>query len=201
MRLIASRQTAAEDKSTRAAFKPHQEVVKVMREDPGASRRQLIERVKGSITATDDSRRLEDSRKLSVQGYIPHRLDNRASSIWAQTLWELPERVMIFALNAVKDTLTHNANLHLWRKLSSPNCPLCSNRQTLLHTLNHCPVALQCRCYNQRHDAVLELLSSRAITPAPNNRSQWTSLTSHIASLPPSAVPTANQTWSFGTRT
>ena len=27
-----------------------------------------------------------------------------------------------------------------------------------LHTLNHCPVALQCRRYNQRHDAVLELL-------------------------------------------
>ena len=65
---------------------------------------------------------------------------------------------MKFALNAVQDTLPHNANLHLWKKLPSPNCPLCSNRQTLLHTLNHCPVALQSRRYNQRHDAVLELL-------------------------------------------
>ena len=45
VRLIASRQTVAEDNSTRAAFKPHQEVVKVMREDPGASRSQLIKRV------------------------------------------------------------------------------------------------------------------------------------------------------------
>ena len=158
VRLIASRQTVAEDKSTRAAFKPHQEVVKVMREDPGASRRQLIKRVKQSVTATDDSRRLEDIQKLSVQGYIPRQFDDRASSIWAQALWELPERVMKFALNAVQDTLPHNADLHLWKKLPSPNCPLCSNRQTLLHTLNHCPVALQCRHYNQCHDAVLELL-------------------------------------------
>ena len=81
-------------------------------------------------------------------------------------VFSLPEQIFKFALNAVTDTLPHNQNLflwkkvklHLWKKLPSPNCPLCSNRQTLLHTLNHCPGALQCRCYNQHHDAVLELL-------------------------------------------
>ena len=153
VRLIASRKTTAKEMSTRVAFKPHQEVVEVMRDDPGASRSQIVRRVKARVTAADDSRRLE-ARQFTVQG----RFDDQASSIWAQALWELPERVMKFTLNAAQDTLPHNANLHLWKKLSSPNCPLCFDRQTLLHTLNHCPMALLNRCYNQRHDAVLELL-------------------------------------------
>ena len=156
--MIASRKTTAEEMSTRVAFKPHQEVVEVMRDDPGASCRQIVRRVKARVTAADDSRRLEDCRQLTVQGDISRRFDNQASSIWAQALWELSERVMKFTLNAAQDTLPHNANLHLWKKLSSPNCPLCFDRQTLLHTLNHCPVALLSRRYNQRHDAVLELL-------------------------------------------
>ena len=158
VRFIASQQTVAEEKSTRVAFKPHQEVIEVLKDDPGASNRQIIRRVKNRVTAADKCRRLEEYRQLTVQGDISRRSDDQASSIWAQVLWELPEKVMKFTLNAVQDTLPHNANLHLWKKLSSPHCPLCSDRQTLLHILNHCPVALQSRRYNQRHDAVLELL-------------------------------------------
>ena len=51
VRLIASRKTTAEEMSTRVAFKPHQEVVEVMRDDPGASRRQIVRRVKARVTA------------------------------------------------------------------------------------------------------------------------------------------------------
>ena len=102
-----------------------------------ASRSQIVWRAKERVTAA------ADSRELTVQGDISRRFDDRASSIWAKALWEVPEKVMKFTLSAVQDILPHNANLHLWKKLSSLNCLLCSNRQTLLHTLNHCPVALQ----------------------------------------------------------
>ena len=37
----------------------------------------------------------------------------------------------------------------------SPNCPLCGERQSLLHVLNNCSVARDHR-YNHRHDAVLQ---------------------------------------------
>ena len=94
-----------------------------MREDPGASCIQFIKRVRQRVTATDNGTCLEDSQKLSVQGYIPHWFDNWAYSIRAQALWEMPERVMNFVLKAVQDTLAHNANLHLWKKLPDPNCP------------------------------------------------------------------------------
>ena len=150
----------ADETSIRAAFKPHQQVIEVLKDDPGASNRQIIRSVKDRVMAADNSRRLEDCRQLEleVQGDISRRFDDQASSIWAQVLWKLPEKVMKFAINAVQDTLPHNANPHLWKKLPSPNCPMCSDRQTLLHALDHCPVALQNRCYNQGHDAVLELL-------------------------------------------
>ena len=133
-----------------------------MKQDPGATQeKQLIKKVKQQITDVEHSRRLEECRQLPVQGDIARRFDDQSSSIWAETIWSLPEKVMKFALNAIQDTLPHNSNLHLWRKKPSPDCPLCSERQTLLHVLNHCPVALKKRRYNPRHDAILNLLSDQ----------------------------------------
>ena len=60
-----------------------------------------------------------------------------------------------FALNSLTDTLPHNANLHLWKRIATPACILCGERQTLLHVLNACPYALNRRRYNDRHDAIL----------------------------------------------
>ena len=51
---------------------------------------------------------------------------------------------------------SHKVNLKRWKKLASDNCPLCNERQTLLHILNHCPKALELRRYTTRHDAVLK---------------------------------------------
>ena len=36
----------------------------------------------------------------------------------------------------------------------------CNERQTLIHVLNACPVALHARRYNYRHDALLELIAA-----------------------------------------
>ena len=72
----------------------------------------------------------------------------------------LPESTFKFVLNAVTDTLPHNRNLFLWKKLSSPQCQLCNKEQTLHHVLNHCTVALEKRQYNDRHDNILECIHS-----------------------------------------
>ena len=63
--LIASWQTVCE--SIKAVFKLHQEVVEVMKDDPGVSHGQFINSVKQRVTATDDSRHLEDCRACAVQ--------------------------------------------------------------------------------------------------------------------------------------
>ena len=63
--------------------------------------------------------------------------------------------------SAVQDTLSHNANLAMWRSREglSSACTLCGRRQTLLHVLNNCPKALNLHRYNKQHDAVLEVIS------------------------------------------
>ena len=42
-----------------------------------------------------------------------------------------------------------------WQQKRDDTCPLCGNWQTLIHVLNTCPVTLQARQFNHRHDAVL----------------------------------------------
>ena len=71
---------------------------------------------------------------------------------------------MKFTLHSAVDTLPHNANLHLWKKRGDDSCSLCGDRQTLIHVLNICPVALKARRFNVRHDAVLEIITATTST-------------------------------------
>ena len=85
-------------------------------------------------------------------------------------------------------TLPHNANLYLWNKIGSQSCPLCGERQTLVHVLNVCPVARDSRRFNFRHDAVLHKIAgtiSQALLVSANMTSDLTSYT-----FPHHIVPT-----------
>ena len=60
-------------------------------------------------------------------------------------------------------TLPHNSNPVKWRRGAiTYNCKLCGHKQTILHILNHCEVALQLHRYNQRHDRVLAVIADVA---------------------------------------
>ena len=88
--------------------------------------------------------------------------------IWSKAVQTLPAEQMKFALNAAVDELPHNANLHLWKKKTSDSCPLCGERQTLIHVLNNCKVALDRRRYNERHDRVLQILANAVVKKLPS---------------------------------
>ena len=80
--------------------------------------------------------------------------------IWGRVLMELSDEYRKFTINSAVDNLPYNANLYLWQKRSYDVCPLCGNRQTLVHILNACSVALQSRHYNHCHNAVLRSFHS-----------------------------------------
>ena len=66
-------------------------------------------------------------------------------------------------MKAITDTLPHNSNLCLCKKIQSDRCPICSSDsvqhcQMQLHVLNTCPTALKQGRYNVRHDKVLLIL-------------------------------------------
>ena len=89
--------------------------------------------------------------------------------IWAAAITKLGSEAMKFALNAASDTLPHNSNLARWyRGYCTDQCKLCGKKQTVLHVLNNCEVALNLRHYNMRHNRILQLIviAAQAYSPA-----------------------------------
>ena len=62
------------------------------------------------------------------------------AKVWGKTVQTIPAEQIQFVLNAAVDILPHDANLQLWRKKECDTCPLCGERQTLIHVLNCCRV-------------------------------------------------------------
>ena len=114
-------------------------------------------RAKSAMAKEDAGKRMQHARALECQGQVFRCREDGAASIWSVAVQKLPPELLKFSLNAVQDTLPHNANLAIWRRREglSSACKLCGKRQTLLHVLNNCPKALDMRRYNERHDAVL----------------------------------------------
>ena len=79
----------AEEKFTMVALKYHQEVILVLKDDHGASHRQVIRRVR-TIAAAKNCRWLKECRQNAAQGDISRWFDDKTPSIWAQVLCELP---------------------------------------------------------------------------------------------------------------
>ena len=98
---------------------------------------------------------------------------------------------MRFVLSASLDSLPTNANLCLWGKKPTAVCPLCQEgRQTLLHVLNNCPVAMELRRYSMRHDAVLRIIGNFIQSYLPPNFSISIDSFSDSYSFPHHITPT-----------
>ena len=108
--------------------------------------------------------------------------------VWVKALESAKDEYLKFALNSAVDMLPHNANLALWRKRGSDSCPLCGERQSLIHVLNSCQVALQERRYNACHDAILTEIASLLSTYTPTTANLSADLGTYI--FPHHIVPT-----------
>ena len=70
-------------------------------------------------------------------------------------LWDVPQGILKFAINAGINTLPSLDNLKRWGKRVSDRCPFCSNTQTLAHILSNCSTSLDQGRYTWRHNSVL----------------------------------------------
>ncbi len=131
-----------------------------------------IEHVKKSIK-TNISTEFEHMwhnhiKDLLVQGNFLQILSLENSHVsWKSVIYDLPRGILQFAINATIDTLATNANLKRWGKRSNAKCGLCSRRETLHHTLNHCEVMLD--RYLWRHNSVLSHLYTVISSNLPEN--------------------------------
>ena len=152
---------------------------------PGMSR-QALARAKVRVTKEDAAGSLGHAKSKECQGQV----------------LKLSADLLKFFLNAAQDTLPHNVKLSRWRHKDglSSACRLCGERQTLMHVLNNCPEALNMRCYNKRHDAVLVVTT----TFVKSNIPQGYEVLSDLPESQPYTLPTLlqqinDQIWWCGT--
>ena len=91
-----------------------------------------------------------------MQGdYLALIAEEGDSVSWKSYLWDIPQGILKFALNAGINTLPSLDNLKRWGKRVSDRCPFCGNIGTLAHVLSNCPTALTQGRFTWRHNSVL----------------------------------------------
>ena len=162
VRYTSTIETKREEALQRPTHRPMLTARDALAVELGMMKQALIKMAKSIVCKKDAGKRLEHASSLDCQDRVFRCYEDSAASMWSSVVPKLPSELLNFSLNAVQDTLPHNDNLARWRKNEglSSSCKLCGERQTLLHVLNACPKTLSLRRYNERHDAVLEVLAT-----------------------------------------
>ena len=94
-----------------------------------------------------------------MQGdYLALIMEEKGSVSWKSFMWDIPQGVLRFAINAGINTLPTLDNLKRWGKRVNDRCPFCGNVQALAHVLSNCTVALEQGRLTWRHNSVLSTL-------------------------------------------
>lgn len=112
-----------------------------------------------SLVADVSGKWSEHIHQLVMQGELLKLIEAEQSDLtWRSCIYNLPHKVLKFAINASIDTLPTFRNLKQWGKRNSDHCPLCSNKQSLVHVLNACKHMLNDGRYTWRHNSVLKVI-------------------------------------------
>ena len=79
----------------------------------------------------------------------------RTRSCWFKVLEKLPKNIYNFCIRYLNNSLPNASNTERWKTTESASCKACGMQQTLGHVVAGCPVHLDERRYNWRHDSVL----------------------------------------------
>jgi len=115
----------------------------------------------------DNQSRLSHSKTLQMQGKWAE-WDARCSHdlTWQKLVHGMTDGMLKWHLNAPNNSLPSWDNLRRWSQSRlSANCKCCGKpNPTLLHVLNHCPVALNQGRFSWRHDSVLDVIFTAITT-------------------------------------
>jgi len=118
---------------------------------------QIKSQVKKSLSQDINELWKSKIQALLVQGAFPALLVEQNECVtWKSIMYNLPRGVLQFAIKASMDSLPSFCNLRRWGKRLHDLCPLCKNKGTLHHILNHCPEQLD--RYLWRHNSIISYL-------------------------------------------
>ena len=125
------------------------------------SRKLLKQKIQTGVQDRVDNFWKEKVGLYIMQGdYMALIMEEGNSITWKSFMWDIPQGVLKFAINAGINTLPTLDNLKRWGKRTSDRCPFCGNIQTLLHVLSNCSIALDQGRYTWRHNSVLSTIIS-----------------------------------------
>ena len=114
--------------------------------------------------------------------------------IWKSIIYNLPQSVMKFTVNAAIDSLPTNKNLYRWGKRISDKCNLCNCTGTLHHVLNNCERMLD--RYTWRHNNILRIILKNIKNASNNTIKVYADIEGESingGTIPPNIIPTQHK--------
>ena len=127
--------------------------------NPDRKWKTLQKNIKGIVSEEFQTTWINKIQTLLLQGNFLELMSVEQEDLtWRSVMYDLPYKVLSFAVRASIDRLPTFRNLQRWGKKVSAKCKLCGNKQTLQHVLNGCKVMLEQGRYTWRHNNILNLL-------------------------------------------
>ena len=145
------------------------EVPGVLDANGSRQKKKIVNDIKNTVKKTVRSEQSE-ANATHLSGLLKHgeflaiTLQEKQDATWQSYLHNLKKGTMKFILNACINTLPTQDNLKLWNKSTCDKCALCGNRDSTLHTLSGCKVALEQGRYTWRHDNIIKYIADSVDT-------------------------------------
>ncbi|XP_033099731.1 uncharacterized protein LOC117103291 [Anneissia japonica] len=98
-------------------------------------------------------------KPLVKQGEVLKLIELESCDLtWRSIIYDMPQKVLSFAVRASIDFLPTMSNLKTWGKRTTDVCKHCGNRETLNHVLNSCKVYLDQGIFTWRHTSIIHHL-------------------------------------------
>ena len=119
---------------------------------------------------------LDLKKQSSIIQHISAHCTKSAIGKW-YTISRLPQSIYQFSRKGLILCLPTKGNMRLWFKSDNDHCSLCDQKQSQLHVLSYCQVALREKRYTCRHNSILLTIARFLSVPANEVicRPGWTS--------------------------
>ena len=137
------------------------------------------------MCAQDDHQQLIKVMDFAMQGAWIKWDDVMSLDLsWNNLIYNLPPKLVSFALNATQLTLPTPDRLRVWNITSQSMCKLCSHPKcSLFHILCNCPFSLYKKRYEWRHDSVLRTISFAVLSRIKDQNSRQPQQSNSVQSI------------------
>ena len=108
----------------------------------------------------------ETKKQSSIIQHISAHCTKSAIVQWHTMVSRLPQSIYQFSRKGLILCLSTKVNMRLWSKSDNDHCSLCDQKQSQLHVLSYCQVALRDKRYTWRNNSIFLTIARFLSVPA-----------------------------------